>query len=170
MFYSQATGGFYSSDIHGAAIPADAVEITDAEHAALMAGQAAGLLIQADTNGRPVLAERTVTEADTRAAIATRRYQAETAGTPVGDNILPTDRDSQALITGAALSAMRNSDYVLNWKTTTGFIQLNAEQLLAMADAVRDHVQACFDREAELLAALADGSLTPAMIDEGWPA
>ncbi|KAF1061061.1 MAG: hypothetical protein GAK45_02335 [Pseudomonas citronellolis] len=39
-----------------------------------------------------------------------------------------------------------------------------------MADAARDYVQACFDREAALLTALADGSLTTAMLDEGWPA
>ena len=55
MFYSKSTGGFYARDIHGDNIPADAVEITEAEHAALLEGQSQGKLIGADENGRPIL-------------------------------------------------------------------------------------------------------------------
>ena len=55
MFYSKSTGGFYTRDIHGDNIPADAVEITEAEHAALIEGQSLGKLIVADENGRPIL-------------------------------------------------------------------------------------------------------------------
>ena len=55
MFYSKSTGGFYSREIHGDNIPADAVEITDAEHAALIEGQSMGKVIVADENGRPIL-------------------------------------------------------------------------------------------------------------------
>jgi hypothetical protein len=49
-------------------------------------------------------------------------------------------------------------------------VDLNAEQIIGLASTVRAHVQACFDREAELLEALAEGTLTPEMIDTGWPA
>jgi len=62
-----------------------------------------------------------------------------------------TDRESQALITGAALKAMQDSEYSCRWKGVSGFIELTAPQILAIADAVRAHVQGCFDREAELL-------------------
>jgi hypothetical protein len=55
MFYSKSTGGFYTREIHGAAIPTDAVEITTEEHAALLEGQSQGKIIAADENGRPVL-------------------------------------------------------------------------------------------------------------------
>lgn len=55
MFYSQSTGGFYDSAIHGDDIPADAVEITKDEHAALLEGQSEGKIIAVDTNGHPVL-------------------------------------------------------------------------------------------------------------------
>lgn len=55
MFYSKQTGGFYDSAIHGDNIPADAVEITSAEHEALLAGQSSGRIIAADADGRPVL-------------------------------------------------------------------------------------------------------------------
>ena len=55
MFYAKSTGGFYSREIHGAAIPDDAVEITIEEHAALLDGQRQGKLIVADADGRPRL-------------------------------------------------------------------------------------------------------------------
>lgn len=55
MFYAKSTGGFYTRGIHGDNIPADAVEITEAEHAALLEGQSQGKLIVADKNGKPVL-------------------------------------------------------------------------------------------------------------------
>lgn len=56
-FYSKSTGGFYTREIHGDNIPADAVEITTEEHAALIEGQSQGRLIQADAKGKPVLAD-----------------------------------------------------------------------------------------------------------------
>ena len=55
FFYSKITGGFYAREIHGDNIPADAVEITEAEHAALIEGQSLGKLIVADASGRPIL-------------------------------------------------------------------------------------------------------------------
>jgi hypothetical protein len=55
VFYSKTTGGFYTAEIHGDNIPADAVEITEAEHAALIEGQSKGQRIVADANGRPIL-------------------------------------------------------------------------------------------------------------------
>ena len=57
MLYSKSTNGFYSREIHGDAIPSDAVEITADEHSALLEGQSQGKLIQADAKGKPVLAE-----------------------------------------------------------------------------------------------------------------
>ena len=58
--YSAATSGFYTSAIHGSNIPADAVEITDEQHAALLVGQSQGKLIVADENGYPILQDPVV--------------------------------------------------------------------------------------------------------------
>lgn len=55
MFYSKQTGGFYSREIHGDTIPADAVEITSAEHTAFIEGQGQGKRIIADAGGLPIL-------------------------------------------------------------------------------------------------------------------
>ena len=102
--------------------------------------------------------------------IATRRYTAETSGTVIAGMPIDTDDRSKTLINGAALRAYRNTDYVLRWKTPGGFVDLPAAQVLAIADAVSEHVQLCFDREDALLGAVADGSITAEMLEEGWPA
>ena len=85
-----------------------------------------------------------------RAEIAAARWAAETAGIDVNGFTVRTDRESQALITGAALKAMQDSEYSCRWKTESGFVELTALQISAVADAVRTHVQGCFDRESEL--------------------
>lgn len=55
IYYAKSTNGFYDAAIHGDNIPADAVEITEAEHAALIEGQSLGKVIVADESGRPIL-------------------------------------------------------------------------------------------------------------------
>ena len=110
-----------------------------------------------------------VPEPDYPAIIATRRWQAEVAGITVNGMQVDTGRDSQALITGAAVSAMLDPGYSVRWKTAVGFVDLNAEQIIGLASTVRAYVQACFDREAELLAALDNGTLTEEALAAFWP-
>ena len=107
---------------------------------------------------------------DWPALIATRRWLAETSGTTFGGMPIATDDRSKLLINGAVLRADRSADYVLRWKTSQGFVDLTAAQVLAVADVVSEHVQLCFDREDALLLAVADGSITAEMLEEGWPA
>lgn len=129
--------------------------------------------------GAPELVEMTPEEVeahlappkvDPLTAIAARRYEAETSGTTVEGMPVNTERDSQALLTGAALQAMLDPNYTVRWKTECGFVDLDAQRIIGLASAVRAHVQACFDREAELVAAVEDGSYTESMLDKGWPA
>lgn len=107
---------------------------------------------------------------DYPALIAARRWLAETGGIEFGGMRVETDDRSKLLINGSATRATRDTGYVLRWKTPEGFVDLPAAQVLLVADAVADHVQACFDREAELLEALAAGEFSEALLDEGWPA
>lgn len=55
MHYSPSHNSFYLPEIHGSAIPADTVEITREQHAALLEGQSQGKVIAADSKGHPVL-------------------------------------------------------------------------------------------------------------------
>ena len=102
--------------------------------------------------------------------IAARRWQVETGGTTVEGVQVNTERDSQALLTGAAFAATLDPAYRIKWKAATGFVELTGEQVIGLASQVRAFVQACFNREAELLGFVADGSITAEMLEEGWPA
>lgn len=148
-------------------IPPDAVEITGDLQKQLINETDGVWTLQPD--GSIVLNALTDVDPDYPALIASIRYDHETAGISVNGVRISTDRESQALVTGAALSAILDSSYVCTWKALDGPVQVDARQLLALAAAVRTHVQACFDRECELLAAAADGTLTDSMLMEGWP-
>ncbi|MFK4765479.1 tail fiber assembly protein [Desulfobaculum sp. SPO524] len=72
MKYSATTNAFYIPELHGNNIPADAVEITAAEHRALLEAQARGKLIQPDANGRPVAVDPPPPPEPTEAELAER--------------------------------------------------------------------------------------------------
>jgi Domain of unknown function (DUF4376) len=104
------------------------------------------------------------------ADVAAIRYAREIGGTAG----LRTDRESQGLIVGAALAATLDPNYTVEWKSASGWVTLNASQLLAAAQAVRAHVQACFSNERALTAtidAAADSAGVMAIdLGQGWPA
>lgn len=121
MFYAPSTGGFYIAKIHGTSIPADAVEISSATHAELLAGQASGKVIRMD-GGVPVLAdpvqapptplqeiaaleaEKPITHRNLRElALAVADIASAITGKPVDEN--PAVREIQAL--EAQIAALR---------------------------------------------------------------
>jgi hypothetical protein len=55
--WSPSTGGFYPSHVSYPSLPGDLIEITPAEHAMLIAGQAAGQVIVSGRKGVPELAD-----------------------------------------------------------------------------------------------------------------
>lgn len=72
LHYSKSVDGFFDTAIHRT-LPADAVEISRDEHAALLDAQANGKRIVADRNGRPVA------QAPAQPPIAERRAEAVAA-------------------------------------------------------------------------------------------
>ncbi len=106
------------------------------------------------------------------AEIAAARYEQEIGGVeiPMGNSAVTirTDRESQGMITGAALKAMQDNDYVCHWKTPEGFVSVTAEQIMAVADAVRNHVQTCFDREAGLVGLVGEATTVSAVEEITW--
>lgn len=103
------------------------------------------------------------------ASIADRRWRAETAGIELYGHRIETDRTAVAMVTGAALAASLDPSYSARWKTTDGFVTLSSAQILEVAQAIRAHVQACFDREADLIDALNAGTYDAEMLESGWP-
>ncbi|WP_426111346.1 DUF4376 domain-containing protein [Pseudomonas sp. DSP3-2-2] len=108
--------------------------------------------------------------------IADRRYTAEVRGFIWNSVFIDTDRVSQPKIASARAAAkdgVRSDSAV--WKCgnpMTGQplyrVTTNAE-MVQIGDAAFNYVQACYDREGELIAAVADDTITDAMIDAGWP-
>lgn len=113
-------------------------------------------------------------KADRLAALAARRFAAETGGVTVAGMPVETGRATQAILTGARILAKENSAYAVDWKTAAGFVTLDAAAIIAAADAVAAHVQACFSNEKAIaaeIAAAADAAAVAAVdIDAGWPA
>lgn len=101
--------------------------------------------------------------------VAVERYKREATGVNVDGLQIETTRDSQALIASTGLSAVLDPDYRCNFKTITGFVEIGSAQIIAIAKAVRAHVQACFDRELTLLRAIDAGEYQDEMLTEGWP-
>jgi len=83
--------------------------------------------------------------------IAYERWKEETGGLTLPDGtVVKTDRESQSLLMGAALFAKEDPTYAVNWKGANGWVTLDASIILQLAAAVRQHVQACFDKEKQL--------------------
>ena len=112
----------------------------------------------------PTLAEL---KADAQSRLASRRWQAETGGMMFNGTPVATDDRSKALIYGARGRSVK-------FKTASGqFAPLSASETEALADAVADHVQACFDRESDLLDAINAAETVEELeavdINTGWP-
>ncbi|MBG0809842.1 DUF4376 domain-containing protein [Methylosinus sp. H3A] len=109
------------------------------------------------------------------AALADRRWRAETAGVTVGGLSIPSDAATQSKLTAAVVAGVLDNNYAVTWKLANGTFQLlDHATLIAVAQAVRAHVQGCFDHEATLTAAItaaADAAALAAIdIETGWPA
>lgn len=110
------------------------------------------------------------TKDELKESIAARRWQQVQAGTSADGVHLDTSDTSQVKITGAALEATLDSSYSCDWKAADGnWFTLTAAQILAIARAMRAYIQACYDREKALCAAVDAGTFTAAMLEEGWP-
>jgi hypothetical protein len=112
-------------------------------------------------------------KAERKAALADHRYAKETGGITLGGAAVRTDRESQALVTGAYALVQAAPETILDWKGAGGWAQLDAATMTAIALAVGAHIQACFSNErthAEAIDAL-DTVAAVAAYDftTGWP-
>ncbi|MFC3706036.1 DUF4376 domain-containing protein [Devosia honganensis] len=84
------------------------------------------------------------------------RWQVEIGGTEMAGITIRTDPNSQAKVAAAYTMARLDPAYeVPTWEALPGlFAPLSNAQLIAMGEAVRDHVQDTFNRKAVLHAAI----------------
>ena len=185
MFYSKTTGGFYDTAIHGDAIPADAVEITSEQHAALLAAQSSGKVIQADQSGKPVAVDPPKpTAAEIWERIKAERDRRKAGGFKVGTLWFHSDADSRIQHLGlkdkardllAAGGAMADNLTILGqpapWKTMDGsFANVTAQLAFDIVAAAGD-LDARLFAVAETHRAAMEAAADPAAYDfsAGWP-
>ena len=104
--------------------------------------------------------------------IAELRWQHETSGTTFNGIPLATDRESRAMMDGALMMLTNGPpNRTVRWKgKDRTFFEVDRDSLQAINEAVWEHVEACFDRERELLEAIEDAE-DPLSVDieAGWP-
>jgi HEAT repeat protein len=84
--------------------------------------------------------------------IAAARYKAEIGGMDFYGVPIATDDRSKSLLFAAYGEAAANPDFEDRWKGADGiFRPVDAATIIALYDALRAHVTACFAREAALL-------------------
>lgn len=85
------------------------------------------------------------------AELAQARWEHETGGLTLPNGmVIKTDRESQALLTGASLYVLQNATATVEWKGANGWVTLTASDIQKIAMLVRNHVQVAFSREKEL--------------------
>lgn len=105
------------------------------------------------TIGAAVVQTLEFAKADKLAQIAQWRYGREIAGVVIDGALISTDRESQAKLSAAYSSLKDGLLSTINWKTQSGsFVVLDAQSIGAVAGAVAQHVQSCFDAEMALVA------------------
>jgi hypothetical protein len=139
------------------------------------------LVVNIQTGEQTIAAEPSLTLAERREALIPRieheRWEHEVGGMTFGGATIPTDDRAKTLITGSYNAAIREGeDYSDEWKVAPGmYVPLDHDTVVALADALKAHIRACFAREKELTMAVLDASTHAAMDDAeaaiatGWP-
>jgi hypothetical protein len=91
---------------------------------------------------------------------AAARYAIETRGITVAGASIMTDRQSQALITGANALAAADPAAPIDFKGASGWVTIDAATMAAIALAVGQHVRASFTAEKQVAAAIDAGTVT----------
>lgn len=144
-FYSKSTQGFYCDSLH-AAMPSDAVDVTDATYAALMTAQQAGQQITPDTNGNPIASVRAIPDP-----------VPVTQVTPLQFYALFTNAEETAIYQAAYASAATNPALViwLNKVSASTVISLTDPNTIANINALVTAGLLTAARAAQVLAAQA---------------
>jgi hypothetical protein len=106
------------------------------------------------------------TSARLRAYAAAKRFEKEGAGTTVNVSgskwvLAATDRESQSMLTSAFVLAQSNQNFSADWKQTDGsFVELNAAEMMTLAQAVAVYVGTCFALESQCVDGITGATIT----------
>lgn len=177
MFFSKNTKGFYDPTHSGIDIPADAVEITAEEYAALLLGDAAGQIIIADGGGYPILTDPTAVlpladlKLAKKAAIEQWRDIERYKDVTAQGRQWQADERSQDLLNKAITLATAGLPLPAAWRDAgNNDMPITAlADLLEIAGVIAAQTQTAYTTSWALKAAV-DAANAPAAVDAvGWP-
>lgn len=149
MFYSQKNRGFYSADIHGDAIPPDAVEISEADYKSLISSQLVGDVIVAGAGGFPVAVKASSligideVKAAKLASLRNSRDAASVANVTVQGKVFTAEPNTQTGI-------KRLADRMRRGKTTTLTAVLDVDGVpVSLSQALLDGIEDAIAANAE---------------------
>jgi hypothetical protein len=91
-------------------------------------------------------------KAELVALVTKQRQMKEVAGCLYEGNMFYTDNDSQVKFLGILLTAITDPSFSTTFKTMSGaFVHLNNDDIRGVSQAVRQHIQSCYEEEAYLL-------------------
>lgn len=113
-------------------------------------------------------------KADALARTKALRKSHETAGTMFMGMQIATGVEDIAKVAGAESGlAKKPAGTTVSFKTDSGFVALDLAAVQAVGVTIYDHIQACFAREAQLVAAIESApdlaALRAVALDDGWP-
>lgn len=99
-----------------------------------------------------------------------KRWEKENGGFDIGGMHIATDDRSKTMITGARIKADNDPNFTTPWKTPDGaFTRIDAAQIIAISNAMLDHVAACFDTEELVASQITSGNITTfEQIETAW--
>ena len=105
---------------------------------------------------------------------AAKRWEIETGGITVNGTPVPTDERTRGVLTAGYVKATADANYqITDWKVGPGvYTTLDAATIIAMANAVEAHVQACFSANKAVDIKINDDTYTTyAQVNEAaeWP-
>ncbi len=142
IYFAKSTGGFYTTQIHGSSIPDDAVEITNAEHSALLAAQSQGKRITSDASGRPIAIDPPLPSIEQQIASALAGTYADVDAiyaAAIGGRAPEYEQAEQAALAYQAAGYTGTaSPYVADYAVTAGITdRQSAELIIARANGLR---------------------------------
>ncbi|NIX75376.1 DUF4376 domain-containing protein [Microvirga terricola] len=108
----------------------------------------------------PSVVDPNEVKAGLKAYAASKRFVIETGGIVVGESIIVTDRESQALITGAYNLALVEPDEPVDFKGASGWVEISSTEMIAIGLAVARHVRSCFRKERQVTKAIDEGTVS----------
>lgn len=106
-------------------------------------------------------------------AVTEARWQHETGGIEIGGVRVGTTLDDQNRLTGVLAAIQLGGLERVDFKAQSGWVELSASELQAIAQAISSHVQACFSAERahhEGIALIESVEEADAYdLSQGWP-